>query len=884
MAAYHRHRSGLWLPNQAPPPNIALELDPTGPLGSLPSGSLAWVAGGGTRAVTGQIGTLPSGYGFRTGALGPAYFGSSSSLAPLTFPATTTLSAFTIFAVFDFSTGAGSAFTTSVAGGGATIRYQASNQDLYLDIYNGSSLTVINSIVAGTYAVAATWDGTHTNAVATRIDVPTLYAPASGTSAAPGTGGGTCGIGGCWGSFYSPGGVYAAAFAPNYVAPLSGLINAVQNPFSFVRAAARRTYSIPAAPGGALSGSAAVVTTASGTLTGTGALSGSGSSATASSGTLSGSGALAGSSASTTSAGGTLSASAGLSGLAGATSAAAVTLTGSGALAGSASATTTSAAALTGAGPLGGAGASVTAAAGTLAGKGALAGAAAAVSSASAALTGRGALSGAANAVSVATVALTAPGGLTGSGASASSASGALTGRGDLLASAASVTVAAGTLTSASSGALTGSAAAVSTASCVLTSGPLTPTSPTTTDTTPPPAAPGAAPSGQPIGPAVSDDVSIVVGGQTIGGWENVAIWRGIERMPASFDIGLTERYPTQDGLVDIRPGQPIQVKIGSDKILTGYVDHYNPGLSANSHGVQIAGRSMSEDLVDCSAKFSTFQINNTTMMGLANTLCQPFEVAVMTPDGDSGVLPQFSVILTETPYEIMERVCRWANFLLYDDVSGAIILGRVGDKTMASGFSEGVNIQDVQAQFSTSERYTEIDPVYLSTAFLQLAPDANGAPQLPYIPGAAATDSTFPPRASGTPRYRPLIVVSEQSQAAPNLAKLRAQWEMTRRAGRSQAVTVTCDSWRDSAGTLWTPNALAPLNIPSAKLPNRTWLISDVGFLRNENGTTAQVTLMPKEAFIPAPDVLLPFDWQVSQELAGGGAANYAPAPRGLQ
>jgi prophage tail gpP-like protein len=37
-----------------------------------------------------------------------------------------------------------------------------------------------------------------------------------------------------------------------------------------------------------------------------------------------------------------------------------------------------------------------------------------------------------------------------------------------------------------------------------------------------------------------SDDVSIIVGNQTIAGWEDVTINRGIERMPASFDITLT--------------------------------------------------------------------------------------------------------------------------------------------------------------------------------------------------------------------------------------------------------------------------------------------------------------------------------------------------------
>jgi prophage tail gpP-like protein len=142
------------------------------------------------------------------------------------------------------------------------------------------------------------------------------------------------------------------------------------------------------------------------------------------------------------------------------------------------------------------------------------------------------------------------------------------------------------------------------------------------------------------------------------------------------------------------------------------------------------------------------------------------------------------------------------------------------------------------------------------------------------------ATYSGFPKRADGNARYRPLLIVSEQSQAAPQLAAQRAQWEMARRVGRSQALHVTCDTWRDSAGTLWTPNAMAQINLPSCKLSNAKWLISEVTFNRGAEGTTAELVLMPKTAFIPQPEVLIPFDWQVGQEVSaqGGGAA---PAPR---
>jgi prophage tail gpP-like protein len=223
-----------------------------------------------------------------------------------------------------------------------------------------------------------------------------------------------------------------------------------------------------------------------------------------------------------------------------------------------------------------------------------------------------------------------------------------------------------------------------------------------------------------------------------------------------------------------------------------------------------------------------------------------------------------------------LERVARWANFLLYDDPTGALVIAKLGDTTMASGFEQGQNVQAAEVTYRMDQRYTSITPVYLSTGYALDGVAVNNA-----LPKAQAMDTSFPARADGSPRNRPLIVVSEQTQNDPRIAAARAQWEMARRFGRSQAVTVTCDSWRDKAGTLWTPNALAPLTLPSLKLSNALWLISDVSYRRGAAGTTCEVTLMPKQAFVPEPDFLSPFAWQVGQELPGGGAANYAPTQR---
>ena len=238
--------------------------------------------------------------------------------------------------------------------------------------------------------------------------------------------------------------------------------------------------------------------------------------------------------------------------------------------------------------------------------------------------------------------------------------------------------------------------------------------------------------------------------------------------------------------------------------------------------------------------------------------------------------MPQFNVILTETPYEIIERICRWANILAYENTDGNLVIAWLGDAHMASGFAQGQNVQQASVSFSTDDRFTEIDPLYLSTAFL-----TDGGDSIPFIKNAGATDTSFPARADRLPRYRSLLIVSEQNQNSDAIEKARAQWDMARRTGRSQSIHLTRNSWRDSAGTLWTPNARAAINLPALKFENQIWLISQVTLARGEGLTTAEVTLMPRSAFVPAPENLIPFDWQIAQALPDGGETDSAPAPR---
>ena len=371
------------------------------------------------------------------------------------------------------------------------------------------------------------------------------------------------------------------------------------------------------------------------------------------------------------------------------------------------------------------------------------------------------------------------------------------------------------------------------------------------------------------------DDVTITSGGKVIGGWQTVRITRGIEIMPSSFDIALTELYPGQADEVVVQPLAPCVVRLGRDAVVTGYIDRYLPTISAREHGVRIQGRGKCEDLVDCSVLIDGMVINKPSALKLAQDLSAPFGIAASSTATEPEVpIPQISINIGETPFEVIDKVARYRQVLAYEGADGNLILAQVGSTMAASGFTEGVNIEAAGAAFSADQRFSEYRVYWTSTDDLKQVRDATGGTN-GNEHGLALDDEL-----QRIGRYRPRLIVSEQTNAGQDIGQDRAVWEMNRRNGRSQSITLTCDSWRDSAGALWAPNTLVPLSAPHLKLVAKIWLIAEVTYRRDGNGTHADLVLMPPKAFALAPASLAGVDFQVQRALQEqGGAATAPPA-----
>lgn len=342
-------------------------------------------------------------------------------------------------------------------------------------------------------------------------------------------------------------------------------------------------------------------------------------------------------------------------------------------------------------------------------------------------------------------------------------------------------------------------------------------------------------------------ELSIIVGGHEIVGWQDIEVTLRAEGFPNSFSISASAK----DAITTVaKAGARCEVYLGGDLVITGYLDRVLQGGGATTHTLGLMGRGLTQDLVDCSAEWPSGQMINGDALTISQGIAQPYKLQVILGEGATAgpTLPGWLLNYGETGASIVQSVARNAKLMAYENSAGALVLAKVGTTMAASGIRYGDNVQEWQVENTSDGRFSDYVCAYLPS---NTAIDLTGPGDIFYH---HETDPSVQ-------RHRQLDFVLEAvaSDKTPGEFTIaRAQWEASRRAGLSLVVSATVDSWRDSAGKLWAPNTVIPVDLPGVSAADL--VLGEVTFRRsNETGTTASLVLMPAQAFTPEPLVLQP-------------------------
>lgn len=363
--------------------------------------------------------------------------------------------------------------------------------------------------------------------------------------------------------------------------------------------------------------------------------------------------------------------------------------------------------------------------------------------------------------------------------------------------------------------------------------------------------------------------VTLTVNGIPYAGWTDCAVNVAMDTGSGQFTLQVSEPWASGGpGAVapmwqawPIKPGDECQVAYNGLPVMTGVVDNYQPSYDAESHGVQIDGRSKTRDPIDSSAKLKPGnEAKKVDLKQLATKLLANYDVGVEVEGDFSTIFERAAVMDGESVHEMLERYVRQEGGFATDTPEGNLRIVQVEDGGPVATLVEGGNIKAARANLSADKKHSDIT----------VKGQEPGTDQKHGEKVAGVTSTAQDPSVK---RHRPLVLVDENA-APKETQKKRADWEHATRGGESVNATITVVGWTTSefGGKIWWPGDIVAVRSPMLRI-NRNLAIKSINFTQNDQtGTLAELSLVPPEALNP----------KTGQSKSGGAGKSASKAKAG--
>lgn len=337
----------------------------------------------------------------------------------------------------------------------------------------------------------------------------------------------------------------------------------------------------------------------------------------------------------------------------------------------------------------------------------------------------------------------------------------------------------------------------------------------------------------------MTEDVTLNVAGQIWGGWTEMTVNRSLESIAGEFDLTVTARW-SEAAPRAIKPGQSCLVSIGSDRVLTGYIDDFIPSYDAENVSLKVTGRDKTGDLVDSSVVDKSGQWKGLSLEQLAVTISTPYGIEVVCETDTGDKFGGITLEQGETGFELLDRLAKQRGVLLTSDAEGRLVITRASTQRAGVALTLGENILAARGRFSWRER---------ASAYIIKGSASAGGSTWDDQPVKMVGGRQVVVDDAEITRYRPKILVNEDSLTVGG-ASARGEWYKTRMMGEANTTEITVAGWREngSTGPLWQTNRLVKV-VDAIQQLDVTWLIKSLSFMEGDGGRLTVLELVPPES-----------------------------------
>jgi prophage tail gpP-like protein len=347
--------------------------------------------------------------------------------------------------------------------------------------------------------------------------------------------------------------------------------------------------------------------------------------------------------------------------------------------------------------------------------------------------------------------------------------------------------------------------------------------------------------------------IRLVVNGVEYVDWTAADVSMRLDALSRTFGF---EAVGVAAGRLPFEGGEPCEVWVDGEKVLTGSIELVNMTCDANEHRIDVQGRDLTGDFID--SDVSVIDELNTdgltlkriieivlahigsTLSVVDNAAPKAFNIA------EDGISPEPG----DNAFDYCETLARKRQVLLTGNAHGNVVIdnnvGLMVDGVLQHRAGDPTN--NVTRCELSKDSTGRFNLYYLTSQLNPLAIQHAGD-----IPNAAIVEQTGATTDDRIRLGRQMVLVSESMYSAAE-AEARVWWEYLARWARSFLYVATVVGFRHQGGELWEPNTIISVDDEYANIDARL-LVAAVRFAENStDGAVTELTCLRGNAFAAAP------------------------------
>lgn len=328
--------------------------------------------------------------------------------------------------------------------------------------------------------------------------------------------------------------------------------------------------------------------------------------------------------------------------------------------------------------------------------------------------------------------------------------------------------------------------------------------------------------------------IKLKVNGKEYEGWLSVSISSSLQSLARTFSVS-TAIDRKSNAVKDIEIGDAVEVYIGEDKVLTGYVTQRSISLSERSLSVSVSGASKTIDLEQCSLPDgSATSYKSQTHATNLKSVCSPYGIEVVD-EVKNTTKCDFEIKPTDKIGDAIVDYLKKHGLLVGDDEEGRLVIRDIGSGgTVDNAITEG--------SYVTCSRKRNADKIF--SEYVMVGQSTNATSEL----STSANQSKAVEKNASVTRPRTQTVQVSGNVSATSLRK-RVAMQRDVSIGASDSASFTMTGWRQQNGDLWKINQLVKIQDDVLGL-DVEWLITSVNFEISNGGTLVSIDCQSPLAF----------------------------------